>query len=72
MFLGGGLGLGLVLAFALLYMLAMMDHAMYTERDVELGLRMPVLTMVPSLERALYAKGARTKDAGKFESAFKG
>jgi polysaccharide chain length determinant protein (PEP-CTERM system associated) len=74
MFLAGGLGCGLVLAFALLYLLAMMDHAMYTERDVELGLNMPVLTMVPSLEHAPYAKGARSKDAGKFESAvaFKG
>jgi polysaccharide chain length determinant protein (PEP-CTERM system associated) len=74
MFLGGGLGFGLVLALGILFMLATMDHAMYTERDVELGLKMPVLTMVPSLEKALYAKSARTKDAGKFESvvAFKG
>src|ERR1700730_9511782 len=74
MFLGGGLASGLVLALGILYLLAMMDHAMYTERDVELGLRMPVLTMVPSLEQALYAKSARTKDAGKFETAvaFKG
>jgi len=70
MFLGGGLGAGLVLALAVLYLLATMDHAMYTERDVELGLKMPVLTMVPSLEQALYAKSSKHhKDAGKFDSA---
>jgi polysaccharide chain length determinant protein (PEP-CTERM system associated) len=69
-FLGGGLGAGLVLALGILYLLATMDHAMYTERDVELGLKMPVLTMVPSLEQALYAKSSKhNKDAGKFDSA---
>jgi polysaccharide chain length determinant protein (PEP-CTERM system associated) len=70
MFLGGGLGAGLVLALGVLYLLATMDHAMYTERDVELGLKMPVLTMVPSLEQALYAKSSRQqRNAGKFDSA---
>ena len=45
---GGGLGAGLALALAILYLLAYLDHAMYTERDVELSLNLPVLTMVPS------------------------
>jgi len=50
---GGGFGAGFVLALAILYLLAMMDKAMYTERDVELYLKLPVLTMVPSFDARL-------------------
>jgi polysaccharide chain length determinant protein (PEP-CTERM system associated) len=69
MFVGGGLAGGLVLALGILYLLAAMDHAMYNERDVEIGLKLPVLTMVPSLEQPLGAKSMNARDAGKFESA---
>jgi polysaccharide chain length determinant protein (PEP-CTERM system associated) len=49
-FLGGGLGFGLVAGFGLMYLIAFTDKALYTERDVELCLRLPVLSMVPVLE----------------------
>jgi capsular polysaccharide biosynthesis protein len=69
MFVGGGFGAGLALALGILYLLAAMDHAMYNERDVEIGLKLPVLTMVPSLEQPLGAKNTKARDTGKFESA---
>src|SRR6267378_6856063 len=49
-FVGGGLGAGLALSLGILYLLAMSDKAMYSERDVELCLKLPVLTLVPSFE----------------------
>jgi|HubBroStandDraft_6_1064221.scaffolds.fasta_scaffold00851_10 polysaccharide chain length determinant protein (PEP-CTERM system associated) len=67
-FLGGGVAAGLALALGLLYLLAAMDHAMYNERDVEIALKLPVLTMVPSLD-PFGAKSAKNRNAGKFESA---
>jgi polysaccharide chain length determinant protein (PEP-CTERM system associated) len=49
-FVGGGLGVGLVLAFGMMYLFAMNDKAMYSERDVEACLKLPVLTMVPGFD----------------------
>ncbi len=49
-FLGGGGGAGLTLGLGILYLLALTDKAMYSERDVELCLKLPVLTLVPNLE----------------------
>ena len=46
--LAGGLALGL----GILYLLAASDKSLYNERDVELGLKLPVLTMVPMLDVA--------------------
>ena len=51
-FVGGGFGAGLVLALGVLYVLAMLDKAMYTERDVEKSLKLPVLVSVPILNVA--------------------
>jgi polysaccharide chain length determinant protein (PEP-CTERM system associated) len=68
MFLGGGVAGGLALALGILYLLAAMDHAMYNERDVEVALKLPVLTMVPSLGQP-HPKTAKARDAGKFEPA---
>ncbi len=51
-FVGGGLGAGLALSLGILYLLAMSDKAMYSERDVELCLKLPVLTLVPSFDVA--------------------
>jgi uncharacterized protein involved in exopolysaccharide biosynthesis len=51
-FAGGGLGAGLTLSLGILYLLAVSDKAMYSERDVELCLKLPVLTMVPNFEIA--------------------
>lgn len=49
-FVGGGLGAGLVLGLGVLYLLAMGDKAMYTERDIEVCLKLPVLTLIPSFD----------------------
>jgi polysaccharide chain length determinant protein (PEP-CTERM system associated) len=49
-FTGGGFAAGLVLAFGIVYLLAAADKALYTERDVEACLKLPVLTIVPSFE----------------------
>jgi polysaccharide chain length determinant protein (PEP-CTERM system associated) len=49
-FVGGGLGAGLALGAGILYLIAMADKTMYTEQDIELCLKLPVLTLVPSFE----------------------
>jgi polysaccharide chain length determinant protein (PEP-CTERM system associated) len=57
---GGGLGGGLALGLAILYLLAASDKAMHTERDVEICLKLPVLAAVPTLDRMgkAYGRGA--------------
>jgi len=49
-FVVGGAGAGLALALGTLYLLAFTDKAMYSERDIELSLKLPVLAMVPSFD----------------------
>jgi|SRR5579859_2061307 len=49
-FAGGGLGAGLALGVAILYLIVISDKSMHTERDVELALKLPVLALVPVLE----------------------
>jgi polysaccharide chain length determinant protein (PEP-CTERM system associated) len=49
-FAGGGLGVGLALSLAIMYLIALLDKSMHTERDAELCLNMPVLTTVPLLD----------------------
>ncbi len=51
-FAGGGFGAGAALGLAILYVLMAMDQSLYTERDVEMFLKLPVLTSVPVLEAA--------------------
>jgi polysaccharide chain length determinant protein (PEP-CTERM system associated) len=48
-FILGGLGGGFALALGILYLLAALDKAMYSERDVEKCLKLPVLVSVPNL-----------------------
>ncbi len=55
-FAGGGLGGGFALSLGILYLLALGDKAMYTERDVEACLRLPVLAMVQSFDAKLLAQ----------------
>jgi polysaccharide chain length determinant protein (PEP-CTERM system associated) len=50
---GGGLALGLGLAF----LLEMQDTSLRTERDVEVSLRLPVLAMIPSIDEFLSGPG---------------
>ena len=51
-FAGGGLGAGLALGLGLMYIIALNDKSMHSERDVELCLKLPVLAVVPKLEVA--------------------
>ena len=64
---GGGLGFGLVAALGILYVLIATDRSLYTERDVEISLKLPVLTTVPSFEVAAHfdlSKGGATNGNG--------
>jgi polysaccharide chain length determinant protein (PEP-CTERM system associated) len=65
----GGLGAGFALAVGILYLLAMIDKAMYTERDVEVCLKLPVLTMVPSFDAMLESEGKQRKKSRNYEAA---
>ena len=56
-FVGGSLGAGLALSFGILYLLAVSDKAMYSERDVELCMKLPVLTTVPSFDVRAHGNG---------------
>jgi len=56
-FVGGGLGAGLALSLGILYLLAVSDKGMYSERDVELCLKLPVLTSVPSFDVRVHGNG---------------
>lgn len=58
-FCGGGFGAGIVLSLALMYLLAMLDKSMYSERDVEVTLKLPVLTSVPSFDVLGHGSGNR-------------
>jgi capsular polysaccharide biosynthesis protein len=49
-FLGGGLAAGLALGLGILALIAFTDRSMYTERDVELCLQLPVLGLIPNLD----------------------
>jgi len=50
MFAMGGFGGGLALGLAIAFVLEMKDTSMRSERDVEFTLRLPVLAMVPAVE----------------------
>ena len=53
LFAAGGLGAGLALGLGLLFVLAVSDKALHTERDVELCLKLPVLGLIPWLDMAV-------------------
>src|ERR1700674_380817 len=59
---GGGLGGGLALGLAILYLIAIGDKSMHTERDVELALKLPVLALVPVLEALCQGKNDAPKN----------
>ena len=52
----GGLGGGLALGLAIAFLLELRDTSFRTERDVEFALRLPVLAMVPSIGELLATK----------------
>lgn len=49
-FVGGGLAAGLALGLGLMALIAVSDTSMHTEQDVEICLKLPVLTLVPTLD----------------------
>ena len=49
-FAGGGFGGGLALGLAIAFLLEMKDTSLRTERDVEFVLRLPLLAMIPAIE----------------------
>jgi uncharacterized protein involved in exopolysaccharide biosynthesis len=57
-FVGGGLGAGLALGLAILYLLMAMDKTVHTERDVEVCLKLPVLASIPLLEVSAAGNGS--------------
>ena len=52
----GGFGGGLALGLAIAFLLESRDTSFRTERDVEFALRLPVLAMVPSIEQLVGPK----------------
>jgi polysaccharide chain length determinant protein (PEP-CTERM system associated) len=68
-FAGGGLGAGLALSLGILYLLAVSDKAMYSERDVELCLKLPVLTSVPSFDVRAHENRSKQGDIKKYDEA---
>jgi polysaccharide chain length determinant protein (PEP-CTERM system associated) len=69
-FVGGSFAAGLALSLAILYLLALSDKALYTERDVEVCLKLPVLTTVPSFDVWAKHSSGNGKLAGKYQGAF--
>ncbi|PYT96389.1 MAG: lipopolysaccharide biosynthesis protein [Acidobacteria bacterium] len=49
LFAAGGLSAGLALGLGILFLIAISDRSMHTERDIEVFLKLPVLTSVPVL-----------------------
>ena len=62
MFLGGGAGAGLALGLGIMFLLAVSDKSLHTERDVEMYLKLPVLAAVPLFEVPLNGKADLSKD----------
>ncbi len=50
LFAGGGLGGGFAVGLGILYLLAMLDKSLHNERDVEIGLKLPLLVSIPALD----------------------
>jgi polysaccharide chain length determinant protein (PEP-CTERM system associated) len=62
LFLGGGAGAGFALGLGILFLLAVSDKSLHTERDVETYLKLPVLALVPLLDVAGQGKLDRSKN----------
>jgi len=49
-FAGGGLGGGIVLGVAIIYLLVATDNTLHTEKEVEMYLKLPVLASLPDMK----------------------
>jgi len=56
-FTAGGFGGGLALGLGLAFLMEMRDTSLRTERDVEFALHLPLLAMIPAVEPMSGAKG---------------
>jgi len=63
-FIGAGFGGGFALGLGILAVIVMSDNSMYTERDVELSLKLPVLGLIPNLRLASRPAGRDIPSAG--------
>jgi polysaccharide chain length determinant protein (PEP-CTERM system associated) len=61
---GGGAAVGLAAGLGILYLIAVLDTAMHTERDVETCLQLPVLALVPNVAPAGRAHQHPSKGSG--------
>jgi capsular polysaccharide biosynthesis protein len=61
LFAAGGLGGGLALGLGIAFLLEMKDSSLKTERDIEFALRLPVLAMIPEIA-ATPAESVMSKD----------
>ena len=61
-FMGGGLAAGFALGLGIMVLIVKMDTSMHTEQDVEICLKLPVLTLIPTLD-ATGDDGKRTEPA---------
>jgi polysaccharide chain length determinant protein (PEP-CTERM system associated) len=61
LFAAGGLGGGLALGLGIAFLLEMKDSSLKTERDVEFALRLPVLAMIPEIQ-ATPAESVKRKE----------
>jgi len=71
LFVGGGAGAGLALSLGILYLLALTDKALYSERDVELCLKLPVLASVPSFDVSAHGHTLNARSIGPPQSSEK-
>jgi polysaccharide chain length determinant protein (PEP-CTERM system associated) len=62
LYAAGGLGGGLALGLAIAFLLEMKDSSLKTERDIEFALRLPVLAMIPQIDTAPAGKVMKTEE----------
>jgi polysaccharide chain length determinant protein (PEP-CTERM system associated) len=65
LFAGGGLAGGLAVGLGLILLLEMRDKSIRTETDIQLFLKMPTLTMVPTIDAKTGTKGRFMLGTGK-------
>jgi uncharacterized protein involved in exopolysaccharide biosynthesis len=69
-FVGGGFAGGLAIGVGILFLFAMLDKTIHSERDAEFYLKLPVLTVVPTL--AVAGLNGNHPVAGRKEHMFSG
>lgn len=68
-FAGGGFGGGLALGLTVVYLIAIGDKSMHTERDIEVALKLPVLALLPVLEVLSQRKSGAPKNQSRLDAS---